>query len=129
MPDNVDRDFDRRFRPPVLEPVDGVPVLGPAHTRPIVRRNPVPMVGDRSLQHLDGSRSALVVMDWAEHASRMPSISGPSSTVASSSTVTPRASGATGSSLIVLSFLVSRPSTSHRLPIMSAGSGSWPPSA
>jgi hypothetical protein len=29
------------------------------------------MVGDRSLQHVDGSRSALVVMNWAEHASRL----------------------------------------------------------
>ena len=54
VPDDIDRDLHRRNSPPVLEPVDGVPVLGPAHTRPVVCGDPISMVGDRSLQHVDG---------------------------------------------------------------------------
>jgi hypothetical protein len=49
LPDDIDRDFHRRNRSPVLKPVCGVPILGPAHPRLIVRSDSIPMVSDRSL--------------------------------------------------------------------------------
>jgi len=77
----------------VLEPVRGVPVLGPAHSRPIVRSHSISMVSDRSLQYVDDAWSASVVVNRTEDASRLdgdhshstlapaiPSISGPRST-------------------------------------------------
>lgn len=37
-------------------------MLGPAHTRPIFRGDPIAMVGDRSLEYVDRPRSPLVVI-------------------------------------------------------------------
>src|SRR5437588_11656450 len=71
LPDDIDRDLHRRGRSSVLEPVCGVAVLGPAQSRPIVRRDSVAMVGDRSLQDVNGAWSALVVVNRAEDASRL----------------------------------------------------------
>ena len=83
-----------------------VPILGPAGARPVVGGDAVSMVGDRPLQDADRARSAVVVMDRAEHASgfdgehapadcrpSMPSISPARPTVASNSTLTPLVSG------------------------------------
>ena len=118
LPHYIDRDLHRRNRSSVLKPVRGVPVLGPAHSRPIVRSDPISMVSDRSLQDVDGTRSVFMVVNRAEDASRlmvtirirswrpaMPSISGPRSTFASNFTVTPFVSGAACSLFIVLSSL------------------------
>src|SRR5450759_4974905 len=69
LPDDIDRDLHRRNRSPVLEPVGRVPILRPADSHPIVRGDPVPMVSDRSLQDVDGARSALVVVNRSEDAS------------------------------------------------------------
>ena len=55
MPDYIDRDLHRRNRSSVLKPVCGVPILGPAHSRPIVRSASISMVSDRSLRGLLGS--------------------------------------------------------------------------
>src|SRR5450759_2586271 len=71
LPDDIDRDLHRRNRSPVLEPVGRVPILGPAHSRPIIRSDPVSMVSDRSLQDVHGARSAFVVVNRAEDASRL----------------------------------------------------------
>src|SRR5438046_6584890 len=71
LPDYVDRDLHRRNRSSVLEPVYGVPILGPAHSRPIVRRDSISMIGYRSFQYVDGARSAFVVVKRAEDASRL----------------------------------------------------------
>jgi len=49
----------------------GVPILGPAHSRPIVRSDSISMVSDRSLQYIDGAWSAFVVVNRAEDASRL----------------------------------------------------------
>ena len=49
--------------------MDRVPILGPAHARPVVRRDPVSMVGDHALQDVHGSRPANVVVNRAEDAS------------------------------------------------------------
>ena len=118
LPDDVDRDLHRRNRSSVLKPVCGVPVLGPAYSRPIVRRDSISMVGDRSLQYVNGAWSVFMVVNRAEDASRldghhtirswrpaMPSISRPRSTVASNFTETPFVSGGSCSLLIVLSSL------------------------
>ena len=114
LPDYIDRDLHCRNRPSVLKPVCGVPILGPAHSRPIVRSDSISMVSDRSLQYVDGAWSGRMVVHRAEDASRldgrswrpaMPSISGPRSTVAGNFTVTPSVSGATCSLLMVLSSL------------------------
>src|SRR4051794_19125983 len=67
--DDIDRDLNRRARSPVLEPVRGVPVLGPAHSRPIVRGDPVAMVSDRSLQYVDDAWSVFVIVNRTEDAS------------------------------------------------------------
>src|SRR5919112_5140797 len=69
LPDYIDRDLHRRNRPPVLKPVCGVPILGPAHSRPVVRSDSIPMVGDRPLQYVDDARSAFMVVNRAEDAS------------------------------------------------------------
>jgi hypothetical protein len=37
LPDYIDRDLHRRNRSSVLKPVCGVPILGPAYSRPVVR--------------------------------------------------------------------------------------------
>jgi hypothetical protein len=71
LPDNIDRDFHRRNRPPVLKPVRGVPVLGPAHSWPIIRSNAISMVSDRSLQYVDDAWPVLMVVNRAEDASRL----------------------------------------------------------
>src|SRR5690242_9643086 len=63
---DVDRYLDRRNRSPVLEPVQGVPVLRPAHAGPIVGGDSIAMVGDRALQYVDGARPILVVVNRAE---------------------------------------------------------------
>src|SRR3954470_18924301 len=69
LPDYIGRDLHRRNRSSVLKPVYGVPILGPAHSRPIVRSDSVSMVGDRSLHCVDGARSAFMVVHRAEDAS------------------------------------------------------------
>src|SRR5512136_2990753 len=71
LPDYIDRDLDGRNRSSVLKPVCGVPILGPAHSRPIVRSDSTSMVSDRSLQYVDGAWSAFVVVNRAEDASRL----------------------------------------------------------
>ncbi len=119
LPDYVNRDLHRRHRSSVLKPVCGVPILGPAHSRPIVRSDSISMVSDRSLQDVDDAWSVSMVVNRAETPPgsivtirirswrpAMPSISGPRSTVASNCAVTPFVSGAARSLLIVLSSLV-----------------------
>src|SRR5580765_3856460 len=69
LPDDIDRDFHRRNRSSVLEPVCGVPILGPAPPRPIVRSDSISMVSDRSLQYVDDAWSVFVVVNRAEDAS------------------------------------------------------------
>jgi hypothetical protein len=49
LPDYVDRDLHRRNRSSVLKPVCGVPILGPAHSRSIVRSDFISMVSDREV--------------------------------------------------------------------------------
>ena len=71
LPDNIDRDLHRRSRSSVLKPVCGVPILGPAHSRPVVRSDPVSMVSDRSLEYVDGAWPVSMVVNWAEDASRL----------------------------------------------------------
>jgi hypothetical protein len=70
-PDYVDRNLHCRNRFSVLEPVCGVPVLWPAHSRPIVRSDSISMVSDRSLQYVDDAWSVLMVVNRAEDASRL----------------------------------------------------------
>jgi len=118
LPDYIDRDLHRRNRSSVLKPVCGDPILGPAHSRPIVRSDSISMVSDRSLQYVDGAWSVFMVVNRAEDASRLDGHHTHSklapchaldlrakSTVASNFTVTPFVSGATCSLLIVLSSL------------------------
>src|SRR6476620_9083705 len=69
--DYIDRDLYRRNRSSVLKPVRGVPILGPAHSRPIVRRDSISMVSDRSLQYVDGAWSIFMVVNRTEDASRL----------------------------------------------------------
>src|SRR5574342_870514 len=69
LPDYIDRYLHGRNRSFVLKPVRGVPVLGPAHSRPVVGSDSVSMVGDRSLQDVDDAWSVLVVVNRAEDAS------------------------------------------------------------
>src|SRR5947209_18305865 len=69
LPDYIERDLHRRNRSSVLEPVCGAPILGPAHSRPIVRSDSISVVGDRSLQYVDGAWSAFMVVNRAEDAS------------------------------------------------------------
>src|SRR6476619_6044686 len=71
LPNYIDRDLHRRNRSSVLEPVGGVPILGPAHSRPIVRSDSISMVSDRSLQDIDGAWSVFIVVNRAEDASRL----------------------------------------------------------
>jgi hypothetical protein len=71
LPDYIDRDLHRRNRSSVLKPVCGVPILGPAHSRPIVRSDSISMVGDRSLQYEDDAWSVFMVVNRAEDASRL----------------------------------------------------------
>jgi len=117
-PDYVDRDLHRRRRSPVLKPVCGVRILGPAHSRPILRSHSISMVSDRPLQYVDHARPVHMVVNRAEDPSRFdrhhshPKLppchtldSGPRSSAASSSTVTPFVSGAACSFPIVVSFL------------------------
>ena len=66
----IDRDFHRRCRSPVLKPVCGVLILGPAHSRPILLRHSISMVSYRSLQNVDDARSVYMVMNRADDASR-----------------------------------------------------------
>ena len=49
LPDYIDRDLDRWNRSSVLKPVCGVPILGPAHSRPIVGIDSISVVSDCSL--------------------------------------------------------------------------------
>jgi transposase len=70
-PDDVDRDLHRGNRSSVLEPVGGVPVLGPADSRPIVGIDSISMVSDRSLQDVDDAWSVLMVVHRAEDGSRL----------------------------------------------------------
>jgi hypothetical protein len=67
--DYIDRDLHRRNRSLVLKPVCGVPILGPAHSRPIVGGDSISMVSDRSLQYEDGAWSVFMVVNRAEDAS------------------------------------------------------------
>src|SRR5512141_2238682 len=69
--DYIDRDLHRRNRSSVLKPVCGVPVLGPAHSRSIVRSDSISIVSDRSLQYVDAAWSAFMVVNRAEDASRL----------------------------------------------------------
>ena len=71
LPDDIDRDLHRRNRSSVLKPVCGVPILGPAHSRPIVRSDSISMVSDRSLQYVDDAWSVFMVVNRAEDASRL----------------------------------------------------------
>src|SRR5574340_1060977 len=71
LPDNIDRELHGRNRSCVLEPVCGVPILGPAQPRPIVRSDSISMVSDRSLQYVDGAWSAFMVVNRPEDASRL----------------------------------------------------------
>ena len=71
LPVDVNGDFHRRNRPFVLKPVGGVPILGPADSRAVVRRNSISMVRDRSLQDVDNARPAFMVMERAEDAARL----------------------------------------------------------
>src|SRR5487761_1920527 len=71
LPDYIDRDLHRRNCSSVLKPVCGVPVLGPAHSRPIVRSDSISMVSDRSLQYVDVALFAFMVVNRAEDASRL----------------------------------------------------------
>src|SRR5829696_1090434 len=70
-PDYIDRDLHRRNRSSVLKPVGGVPILGPAHSRPVVRNDSISVVSDRSLQDVDDPWSVFMVMHRAEDASRL----------------------------------------------------------
>ena len=53
LPDDVDRDLDGPARSPVLEPVPGVSILGPAHAWPVLSGDSVAMVGDRPFEDVD----------------------------------------------------------------------------
>ena len=68
---DVYRDLDRRSRSCVVEPVCRVPVLGPSQSWPIVLRDSVSMVCDRSLQYVDDARSVLMVVNRAEDTARL----------------------------------------------------------
>src|SRR5512143_3387467 len=70
---DIDRDLHCRNRSSVLKPVCGVPILGPAHSRPIVRSDSISMVSDRSLQYVDGAWSVFMVVNRAEDPSRFDS--------------------------------------------------------
>ena len=70
-PDDIDRDLHRRNRSSVLKPVGGVPILGPAHSRPIVRSDSISVVSDRSLQYVDDAWSVFMVVNRAEDGSRL----------------------------------------------------------
>src|SRR6185369_2854409 len=70
-PDYIDRDLHRRNRSSVLKPVCGVPILGPAHSWPIVGSASISMVSDRSLQYVDGAGSVFMVVNRAKDASRL----------------------------------------------------------
>src|SRR5512140_2397597 len=65
-PDYIDRDLHRRRRSSILKPVCGVPILGPAHSRPIVLSHSISMISDRSLQYIDHARPVFVVVNRAE---------------------------------------------------------------
>ena len=68
---DIDRDLHGGNRSSVLEPVCGVPVLGPAHSRPIVCRHAVAVVGDRPLENEHGARSVHMAVNRTEDASRL----------------------------------------------------------
>ncbi len=70
-PNNIDGDLQRRCRSSILQPVCGVPILRPSHSRPIVRSDSISMVSDRSLQYVDDAWSVLVVVNRAEDGSRL----------------------------------------------------------
>src|SRR5258708_27996949 len=71
LPDYIDRNLHRRNRSSVLKPVCGVPILGPAHSRPIVGSASISMISDRSLQYVDGAWSVFMVVNRATDASRL----------------------------------------------------------
>src|SRR5512144_2509729 len=71
LPDYIDRDLHCRNCSSVLKPVCGVPILGPAHSRPIVRSDSISMVSDGYLQYVDGAWSVFMVVNRAEDASRL----------------------------------------------------------
>ena len=62
LPDYIDRDLHCRDRAAVLQPMVGVPVLGPAHARSVVGGDAVALVGDVALHGVDGAGSVLVVV-------------------------------------------------------------------
>src|ERR1022692_1344469 len=70
-PDYIERDFNGQNRSSVLKPVGGVPILGPAHSRPIVRSDSISEVSDRSLQYVDDAWSVHMVVNRAEDGSRL----------------------------------------------------------
>src|SRR5690242_10588930 len=69
--DYVDGDLHGRNCSPVLEPVHGIPVLWPAYPRPVVLRDSISVVGDRSLEDIDDAWSVLVVVNRSEHSARV----------------------------------------------------------
>src|SRR5215217_3668128 len=71
LPNYIDRDLHRRNRSSVLKPVCGVPILGPAHSRPIVRSDSISMVSDLTLQYVDDAWSVFMVVNRAEDAARL----------------------------------------------------------
>ncbi len=54
----------------VLEPMMGVSIFWPAHSRAIVGGIPVSMISDRTLKNEDSTRSPNMVMKRAEHPAR-----------------------------------------------------------
>src|SRR5512139_1770117 len=71
LADYIDRDLHRRNRSSVPKPVWGVPILGPAHSWPIVRSDSISLVSDRSLQYVDDAWSVFMVVQRAEDAFRL----------------------------------------------------------
>jgi hypothetical protein len=71
LPDYIDRNLHRRNRSSVLKPMCSVPILGPSHSRPIVRSDSISMVSDCSLQYVDDAWSVFMVVNRAEDTSRL----------------------------------------------------------
>lgn len=70
LADYIDRYLHRCSCSSVLQPVRGVPVLGPADSRPIVCSDAIPMVGNGSFQDVNDAWPVLVVVNRAEDAAR-----------------------------------------------------------
>ena len=71
LPDDIDGDLYGGNGSSVLEPVQGVSILGPAYSGPIVGRDSIAVIGDRALKYVDDSRPVLMVVNRAEDASRL----------------------------------------------------------